>query len=533
MRDAEVVKRERATKLLVKANGSIDFAGDGFQCIGGTGRRHLEPGLGRETFRGRDMQVRILLPRGVYDAGEQGLFELPVGVDLDGAVFGRDGGDGVLAEVKAGLRCGKGRFPMCSAEFAVVVLLGFVARGNQAKTLRPAHGQLVKGKLGSISEMGIPALARADEENVIANVFDDVAAITKADRKSVARPRRVRKENAKSVVAARAKFLFGNALVLKVGERLAGGQGNAFDFEDTGELNEHNAFPAAEGAKIDGCVADEGIVVMDSRVDVIAEGFERETRRREAREGVRTPDVKVAGLIYRAWLTKHEILAAHLIDENVEGAGDDAVSGDVEKMPRRGGKCLDKDAQRVGRIEARDLGKPEVGERRVEGGLKAGTVQLRVEVLGRVVGETDVDGNELLVENGRAEKAGHLLLFDGIPRESKGVAESGEDHAGDAAVKRLVKGELSLFEGEDDVRLTELNAVRGGDGVNLMRVEAEGVESRQKIARRRAGCRTRGGQVEKTSKEGQDGTHTRSVVTFGMREQGEERARNGRFRLKG
>jgi len=72
--------------------------------------------------------------------------------------------------------------------------------------------------------MRIPAFPRAHEENIIANILDDVAAVTNANSESVAGLRRARKEDAKSVVAAGAKFLFGEALVLEIGEGLAGGQ---------------------------------------------------------------------------------------------------------------------------------------------------------------------------------------------------------------------------------------------------------------------------------------------------------------------
>lgn len=67
------------------------------------------------------------------------------------------------------------------------------------------------------------------------------------------------------------------------------------------------------------------------------------------------------------------------------------------------------------------------------------------------------------------------------------MAESRKDDTGDAAFEWLVEGQLSLFEGEYDICLTQLNAVGGGDGVNLMRVQAKGIKRSQKIARRRAG----------------------------------------------
>jgi len=104
--------------------------------------------LGRETLRGRNAQARIAVRRhGISETREQCIFELPVGVDLDGTVFRSDGGDGVLAKVKAGLWYGKGCFPACRAEIAVIALVGFFARGDEAKTLWPAHVQIVTSEL--------------------------------------------------------------------------------------------------------------------------------------------------------------------------------------------------------------------------------------------------------------------------------------------------------------------------------------------------------------------------------------------------
>jgi len=147
-------------------------------------------------------------------------------------------------------------------------------------------------------------------------------------------------------------------------------------------------------------------------------------------------------------------------------------------------------------------------------------MELRQEVLRGVVGEAHVNRDKLLVENGSAEKTGHLLLFDRVPGESQGVAESGEDNAGDAAFEGFKKGELSLFKGEYQIGLTQLNAVRGGDGVNLMRVQAKGIERVQKFTRSTV-RKTGRGHRKKASGKSQEKTHTRSVVTFGMREQGD------------
>ena len=215
---------------------------------------------------------------------------------------------------------------------------------------------------------------------------------------------------------------------------------------------------------------------MDGRIDVVAEGFERKNGRRGTAERIGGPDIEVGDLVDDAGLAKQEILAVHLIHQDVEWSGDDTVDAGVEKVARRGGKSFDDDAERMCGIESRDLGNPNFGERGVGDGLKASAIELRLEVLRGVVREAHVNRDKLLVENGSAEKTGHLLLFDRVPGEGQGVAESGEDNAGDAAFEGFKKGELSLFEGEHEIGLTQLNAVRGGNGVNLMRVKAKGIE---------------------------------------------------------
>src|SRR5215469_16683005 len=347
--------------------------------------------------------------------------------------------------------------------------------------------------------MRIPAFAGADEENIVANVLDDVAAVANAQGEGVAGSWRAWQEDAKSVIAAGAKFLLGEALVLEISQGLAGGQGDAFDFEGAGELQENEALTAPDGAKIDCGVAFEGSVVVDGCADVVAQRFEGKTGGRETRERIGTPDIKVASLVDDARLAQHEILAAHLIDQDVEGSGDNAVDPSVKKVARWRGESFDDDAKGVRGIELRDSGNPKIGERRVGRGLTAGTSELRDKLLRGVVCEAHVDRDKLLVENGGAEKTGQLLLFDRIPRQGQGVAESGEDHARDAALERFVKGKLSLLEGEDDIGLTQLNAVSGRHGVNLLWVKAKGIERGQHLAGSRTGRRAGAGHGKETS----------------------------------
>jgi len=100
---------------------------------------------------------------------------------------------------------------------------------------------------------------------------------------------------------------------------------------------------------------------------------------------------------------------------------------------------------------------------------------LSEQVLGSVIGEASVDGDELLVQNGGAEEASQLLLFGRVAGKGEAVAKTGKDEAGDAAVDRLKEGQLSLFEGEEEVALANFDAIRGGDREDVLRIKAQGV----------------------------------------------------------
>ncbi len=170
-------------------------------------------------------------------------------------------------------------------------------------------------------------------------------------------------------------------------------------------------------------------------------------------------------------------------------------------------------------IQALKLGKPERGERGVRGGLHGGLCKLGEEILGSVVGEAGVNGDKLFIENGSAEEAGHLLFFDLVSRECQGVADAGKDKTGDVAFEGLKEHEFSTLEGEDQIAMTELDAVGGGDGVNVIGIEAERVERSEDVTRRIRRIKGRA-KHEKNGKEGGAKTHPLSVVTFGMRGQG-------------
>jgi hypothetical protein len=86
--NAEATKRERATVLHIEMDGGIDIAGNLFQSVGGTGsnanRGCVRGDIAR--FACRQMQARFDLGQRRREAVEKGLFELTIGVNVDGMI---------------------------------------------------------------------------------------------------------------------------------------------------------------------------------------------------------------------------------------------------------------------------------------------------------------------------------------------------------------------------------------------------------------------------------------------------------------
>lgn len=103
-------------------------------------------------------------------------------------------------------------------------------------------------------------------------------------------------------------------------------------------------------------------------------------------------------------------------------------------------------------------------------------VELAEQVVGSGIGEADVGAAEVLVEDGRTEKARELLLFGDFTGERKDMAASGEDGAVDAAVERRKENELAFVEGDFRIAAAEGDVMGGLDLINGSGVEAEIIE---------------------------------------------------------
>ncbi len=160
---------------------------------------------------------------------------------------------------------------MAKLEFAVFALVAFGSGGDEHQFSGPAQGQVVHGELGGITEMRVPAFARADEKYVVAGVVYDVAAVTEAKRKLGVRQGWFGKDDEEIVVAAHAALAWSQALVLEEFERMAAGVGNAFDIERTGESEDEQAVGAGIGADVYGGGGVQGMVGQDGSFDGVVQ----------------------------------------------------------------------------------------------------------------------------------------------------------------------------------------------------------------------------------------------------------------------
>src|SRR5664279_3833173 len=112
-----------------------------FQSVGGTRSGIDHGGVRRNVaLSGRYAGQRLNFGNGRTKTAEDGLFELTIGIDIDGAIVRIDGGDSVFAQVEAGLRYRLRSSPASDAEISVFAFIGFIASCDQAKVLWPANG---------------------------------------------------------------------------------------------------------------------------------------------------------------------------------------------------------------------------------------------------------------------------------------------------------------------------------------------------------------------------------------------------------
>jgi hypothetical protein len=150
-----------------------------------------------------------------------------------------------------------------------------------------------------------------------------------------------------------------------------------------------------------------------------------------------------------------------------------------------------------------------------------GRAELRQQLLPRSIREVEVAAGECLIENRGAQKTSHLLLLDGIAGHRKYVAAARENGSRHPPLERGEESEGSLVKGNDRIAAAKLNAIVGGQLVHLGRIDRQCVDCVIQFMRRllrRWNC-----YRHKETPQRDDSypkAHTRSVVRFGMKEQG-------------
>ncbi len=172
----------------------------------------------RAGLAGQDPGTDVVFGLGRSDTREDGLFELVIGVDVDGVLAGGDGRGGIFTKIEAGFWDRLRGFPLRGAELPILALIGFFASGHQAEMLWPAKGKIVESKFGSVAVVRIPTFTSADIENAVARVGDDVAAIVKVKSEGCADGGSLWEEDAEGVVTASVKLLFRQAFILEEGK---------------------------------------------------------------------------------------------------------------------------------------------------------------------------------------------------------------------------------------------------------------------------------------------------------------------------
>ena len=222
------------------------------------------------------------MPKGTSTAGSEsglasiqaiaeGLLELAVGVDVDGARIVGERTGSIFAEIETGDGERLNASPMAYAKISGGLFIDLGAGGDQFQMARPAHGEVIGSKIRLIAEVRIPAFACADEENAVACVFDDIAAVMKMNRELLAFLRGLRQHDVEVVVAADAALWQVHPFILKIRQRLVLVVRDGLGAESAGELKRQDALAGSFGTKVDGSGGVEGVVRQDGRVNGVVE----------------------------------------------------------------------------------------------------------------------------------------------------------------------------------------------------------------------------------------------------------------------
>src|SRR5215470_3011583 len=175
-------------------------------------------------------------------------------------------------------------------------------------------------------------------------------------------------------------------------------------------------------------------------------------------------------------LSEQELFFAPFIQDDIERAGRGAINSSVKIPPRVRRQPVDEDAKRVNRIDATEGGLPLGGKRRVGLRRQVGLANLRKQLVCSFVRKAEIRVKKALVKYGSTQEAAHLLFFYRVARRGQHVSAAGENGPGYTPFERKVEGEGSVFQGNNGITSTELNAICKNQVINSGRVDRQRID---------------------------------------------------------
>jgi len=283
----------------------------------------------------------------------------------------------------------------------------------------------------------------------------------------------LRKYYIQVVVAAHAAFLKRHALILEKGERFIVLAGDAIDRQSPRKLERQNAFRSGFRAQTHAGGGIHRLVGGDRGLEEVVQRVKRRWRNGKVRSLMRSPDIVERFAVDGVKLPEKEWLVPLRVKYDIERAGGRTFEPGIKAGLRVGRKPVKKNAQGVAGIELRYGGIPLCADGSIGLGREIRGAELAKKFGGGIVRETEITVDEFLIEDGRAEKTPHLLLFDGIARDRENVTAPGKNSACNPAIERGEKGDRTLFKGENGIASAQLDVIRGGEAINIGGIDAQ------------------------------------------------------------
>lgn len=150
-------------------------------------------------------------------------------------------------------------------------------------------------------------------------------------------------------------------------------------------------------------------------------------------------------------LSEKKLLVTLCVQHHIKRAGDRAFHLGVKAGLRIGGKPIVENSQSIPGIELSNGGIPSHSDGSFRLDRKIRGLELAKKFAGSIVREAEIAVDEFLIEDGRAEKTPHLLLFDRFAGSCQNMAAPGKDDARNLPIEWREKGECPLFKRENRI----------------------------------------------------------------------------------